>query len=134
MLLDTNALYLPFRVGLDLVAEVERLLPGARPSVPAPVLGELDRLEARGVEHARAARALAGQFPSLAGAGRGDAGVLAAATRLGASVVTADRRFAERLRRAGVAVLIPRDRNRLHLLPGELPPGTRGPATRRGKV
>jgi len=114
VLLDTNALLLPFRSGVDLVGEVERLAGPAEIVVPRPVVAELDRLAARGVAHAAAARALADRFRPVASVGRGDAAVVAAADRFGATVVTADRALADRLGRAGRTVLVPRDRTRLH--------------------
>ncbi|EQD31493.1 nucleotide-binding protein PInc, partial [mine drainage metagenome] len=86
--------------------------------MPGPVLGELDRLVARGEGGAVLARTLAGRFPTVPGRGRGDSGVLDAARRLGAAVVTADERFQARLVAAGVPVLVPRDRTRLELRAG----------------
>ncbi len=119
MLLDTNALFLPFRAGLELVAEVERLLPGAELVVPETALSELDRLVTRGLPQAGAVRRFATGFRTVPARGRGDTAVLHAAAELGAWVVTADRLLSERLRRAGVGVLAPRDRARLTLTRGE---------------
>ncbi|MGA9043658.1 MAG: hypothetical protein ACLP8V_01095 [Thermoplasmata archaeon] len=121
MLLDANALLLPVRTRFPLEAEVERVRPGAHLVVPTSVIEELETLAARGVPGARAATALAQKFPALAVAGRGDAAILNAAVRHGAWVVTADRALAERLRRRGVSVLVPRDRHRLDLHPGRVP-------------
>ena len=118
VLLDANALMLPFRGGFPLMAEVERLVPGASVEVPASVLTELEELRRRGVAFAGAARDLAGRFPATPTSGQGDDAVLRAARRVGAVVVTADRGLAERLRRAGGSVLVPRDRHRLELRPG----------------
>lgn len=126
---------MPFRSGLDLVAEIDRSLPGAQVRVPLSVLGEIDRLVARRVAHAPAARLLAASFPVTPTDGRGDTAVLKAAVRRGAWVVTADRLFAARLRRHGVSTAVPRDRGRLHLERGEpipAPPRAAAPA-RRGK-
>ena len=106
---------LPFREGLPLADEVDRLLPGAELAVPEAVLAELDRLAARGAPHAAAARALAGRLRPVASEGRGDDAVVRAAFALRASVVTGDRRLAGVLRGVGVAVLMPRDRVRLDL-------------------
>ena len=121
VLLDTNAAFLPFREGLPLALEVDRLLPGAELAVPAAVLSELDHLADRGAAHARAARAFVRPLRAIPSAGRGDLAVVEAAVRLRATVVTADRVLVERLRRSGVAVMVPRGRARLELkLP--LPP------------
>ncbi len=92
--------------------------------VATSALAELDRLVARNIPHASAARSLANRWPPFPVRGRGDAGVLAAATGKGAVVATSDRAFQARLRAHGVAVLAPRDRSRLDLkLPTGLAPG-----------
>ncbi len=113
VLLDANALFLPFRTSLSLEQEVERLLPGAKILVPSSVVEELGRLQARNVPLAHAARELAERFPRVNVERSGDAGILEAALARGASVVTADRALALRLRARGVRVLRPRDRARL---------------------
>jgi len=141
VLLDANALLLPVRTRFPLEAEVDRASPGARLVVPSSVIDELDRLVARGVPEARGALALAQKFPVVPVEGRGDLAILATAVRLGAWVVTADRALAERLRREGVSVLVPRDRHRLELhrgrSPAPSPPSSgvrREPARRRQRL
>jgi len=133
VLLDANALLLPVRAHFPLDSEVGRIRPGARLVVPSSVVDELDRLVARGVPGARGASALAKKFPVLPVAGRGDTAVLEAAVRQGAWVVTADRTLAERLRRRGVNVLVPRDRHRLELRPGRTPTPSAIPSGPPGK-
>lgn len=113
VLLDTNALFLPVRTGFPLELEIDRLLPGATLRVLTSTLRELDRLVARSTPDATAARALAGRYRTVATSGRGDDAVVAAAGRLGAAVVTADRGLRQRLTAAGNMVLYPRDRHRL---------------------
>jgi len=99
---------------------VERLLPGAELTVPTVVNAELERLVGRQAPRAAAARAFARRLRPVRTSGHGDEAVVKAAIRLRAAVVTADRKLAERLRREGVAVLVPRDRARLELkLPRE---------------
>jgi rRNA-processing protein FCF1 len=115
VLLDTNALFLPLRTGFPLEAEIGRLVPGARIVVPASSLRELDRLEGRSTPHAAGARALAERFEIVAVDAEGDDGVLKAARRERAVVVTADLELQGRARAAGLAVLVPRDRHRLEL-------------------
>jgi rRNA-processing protein FCF1 len=121
VLLDTNALFLPFRAGLPLVDEVARWWPGTPIAVAGPVLRELDRLVERRAPQAAAARAFARGFRAVPGDGRGDAALLRVALSLAAPVVTADRALAVRLRAAGLPVLVPRDRTRLELRPGRPP-------------
>jgi rRNA-processing protein FCF1 len=115
VLLDANAVFLPVRVGFPLDAEVGRLRPGAVLSLPASVVDELDRLVARGIPEAAAARALAARYPVVPAPGKGDDAVLRSAVRTRAWVVTADRALRERLTHRGVTVLSPRDRHRLEV-------------------
>ena len=129
VLLDTNALFLPVRVGFPLEAEVERLCPGATLSVPSSVLGELVRLLVRRTPDAAATRAIASRYRTVPAAGSGDDAVLRCAVRRGGWVVTADRAFRERLLAEGVTVLAPRDRHRLE----RFLPGKRGRSVRRGR-
>ncbi len=99
--------------------------------MPASALGELDRLVIRGVAHAEAARRLAARFRTVPTRLAGDAAVLEAAAALGGWVLTADRAFAEKLRRRGIGTVMPRDRSRLHLVRGDRPtPLPRDPSSR----
>jgi rRNA-processing protein FCF1 len=127
ILLDTNALFLPFRERIPLEPELARLAPGRRPVVPRTVLQELDRLARERRPGAALARRMAERFPAVAAPGRGDAAVLALARRTGAWVVTSDRKLAEELTLSGVTVLRPRGRARLSVEAGRpaRPPGAR---------
>ena len=97
---------------MDLEGEIRRWEEGTI-VVPASVIVELDELAARDVPSAQLARELAGRFPTIRAPGRGDAAIVALATRSGDVVVTADRGLRDELARRGVRVLIPRDRSRL---------------------
>jgi rRNA-processing protein FCF1 len=130
VLLDANALFLPFTHGLDLEKEVARWSGHAPVWVPVPVLGELRRLKDRDVPNARAALMLAGRFPSLPAPGLGDPALLAVAVKTGAWVVTADQALRARLVKAGVSVLYPRDRSRLDLERGDPVAASGSPARR----
>ncbi|MCI4325610.1 MAG: hypothetical protein L3K00_07000 [Thermoplasmata archaeon] len=117
VLADTNAMFWPFTHGVRFAPELQRLLPGGtRLLVPSSASEELGRLERRGVEGAKLARSLAETLPTLPVHGRGDSAIFDAALAHDAVVATADRALAERLRSAGRAVIVPRDRSRLELL------------------
>ena len=136
-MLDTNALLLPIRSHFPLEAEVDRLYPGAELAVPSSAFEELERLRARGISGAPAALKLALRYPAVPVEGRGDAAILAIAVRDRALVVTADRALAGRLQRAGLPVLVPRDRSRLELRPARRPsraPAVRKPVRRRQRL
>ena len=134
-MLDTNALFWPFTHGVRLEAELARLFPGqARLGVPRSVLAELDRLVARRVPNAPAARQLANRWTNLASQGVGDAAVLATARRLHAVVASSDERLLQQARLAGLAVLRPRDRARLELRPPSTTPPARATVKTRPTV
>ena len=105
LVVDTNALMLPFRQGTDIHGEVERLLGAMRWVVPSCVLEELALLSEGQSKDARAAKA-AGRLikdmdvepTSLPG----DDGVLDVATRLDATILTDDRRLLQEAKRRGL--------------------------------
>ncbi len=113
VLLDANALLLPFTAQFRLEVEIHRHVDGAQIAVPASVLGELERLAGRGRRLARAARSFADRFDVIPTTLQGDAAILAIARTHGAWVVTGDRALRIRLIRAGVRVLFPRGRSHL---------------------
>ena len=115
VLLDTNALLLPFTRGLDLAGEVRRWAGAASIAIPSTVRAELETLVARGVRFARAAREWAGSLPTAAAEGRGDTALLRLARRTGDWVVTGDRELRDRLLAADVPVLEPRSGAKLAL-------------------
>jgi rRNA-processing protein FCF1 len=130
VLLDTNALLLPFRERFPLDRELARVAPGRVVAVPRIARSELARLAAGGSVAARAALAWSAGLPVRESAGRGDGAVVRLAERLRAWVVTGDRALIDRLRGRGLTVLRPRERARLELLPGRRRPRV-GPTVRR---
>ncbi|MDE1820333.1 MAG: hypothetical protein KGJ23_06615 [Euryarchaeota archaeon] len=124
VLLDTNALFLPFTRGFPLEREIFRLMEGARIEVPQSVLGELDRLVGRGRAQARAARAYAERFPVVLTDLKGDAALETLARDLGAVIVTADRELRRRLYAKGMKVLFPRGEKHLAFAQGPRPKRT----------
>ena len=119
VVLDTNALLLPFTDGTDIEAEAEGLLGAVCFVVPRPVVTELETLAAGGDATARAARGalrLMERFDAEPSANPGDDAVLDVATRLRAAVLSNDRRLQSEARRRGLVVLASRGRGRLHRL------------------
>ena len=100
------------------MAEIDRLVPGARILIAASGIRELDRLKDRATPGAAGARALAEKFARTPARAEGDDAVAEVALRKRAIVVTADRGLQERLRASGISILAPRDRHRLELHPG----------------
>lgn len=102
VVLDTNALMMPFQFNVNIDKEIERLLGGARVIVPSCVIEELDELN---TPEAKGARRLSERYEIVEVEEKGDKGVLEAARRLGAAVVTNDQEFIEILRKSSVPVI-----------------------------
>ena len=98
---DTNALLLPFEQSLNLDLEVEGLLGPFTGYVPSSVILEL---EGAGQKW-KAARYLAEKYRTIQVTAQQDAGVLEAAERLDATVVTADKAFQDTLRAEGISYI-----------------------------
>ena len=94
VVLDANALMMPFQFKLNLDKELKRLLGEVPVFVPSSVLDELSHLETR---EAKAALALARKYQSVETSMSGDAGVIDVAQRKEAAVVTNDRELINRL-------------------------------------
>jgi rRNA-processing protein FCF1 len=118
VLLDCNALLLPFRERFPLDAAIASVAPEARVAVTESVLGELERLADAGTAGARPALQRARKLPGVPSAGTGDAGLLRTAVRERAWVLTGDVGLLRRLRAAGVPTLRPRGRASLAYDPG----------------
>ena len=94
VVLDANALMMPFQFKLNLDKELSRLLGEVEVFVPSSVLHELSRMKTR---EAKAALSLASKYVSVETPLSGDAGVLDVAQRKKAAVVTNDRALIDRL-------------------------------------
>ncbi len=112
VILDTNALLMPFERRLNIDLELQRLLGTVRAVIPEPLLGELRRSSNK---HASAALALAAKYETAPTDARGDDAVLELAIRLQAPVVTNDKRLRSRLRQEGIPLIYLRSGNHLIL-------------------
>jgi uncharacterized protein len=121
VLLDTNAILLPFTRRFPLEAEIERLVGPAQIQLPAFVIAELEALVARRVRGARAALDWSTKFPQRKTHGRGDDALVRTARPFRDWVVTSDHELQQRLRNRGVSTMIPRDRHRLEPVRGDNP-------------
>ena len=114
MLLDANALLMPFQFSLNLEAELQRLLGDVDIAVPTPVLEEV-RLLATHDWAAKAATRLATRYRTVEGHGAADDALLDLATALRAVVVTNDQPLLDRLREMHIPRAFLRSRNHLIL-------------------
>jgi uncharacterized protein len=113
VLVDANALLLPFTSHFRLEEEVYLKVDGARILVPSSVLGELERLAARGNATARAAREFARRFEVVPTETLGDDALVELGRQLTAWVLTGDRALRTRLLEARIPVLFPRGKSHL---------------------
>ena len=102
LVLDANALLMPFQFRMNLDKEISRLLGEIRVLVPSSVVHEISRLQTR---EAKAAMALARKYEVVETELAGDDGVLDVAVRNEAAVVTNDRELMSRLKEAGLPVV-----------------------------
>ncbi len=102
IVLDANALMMPFQFNVNLDRELRRLFGDLPIFVPSSVLGEL----ARSVDpEGRAALALARKYPIAETELRGDDAVIGVARSRSAAVVTNDRELIKRLRAEMIPVI-----------------------------
>jgi len=102
VVLDTNALLMPFEFHLNLDLELKRLLGSCQIFVPGCVIGELHRSRNK---HAPVGLSLARKYPVAETSTQGDAGVIEVARRLEAFVVTNDAFLRSKLRKLGMRTI-----------------------------
>lgn len=110
VVLDTNALLMPFEHSLNIDLELQRLIGECEIHVPAPVIGELRRSKNK---HAKAALDLARKYRIDLTDRQGDDAVVELASRLNAFVVTNDKYLISKLSARGIKVIVLRSRNHL---------------------
>ncbi len=114
VILDTNALLMPFEVRINIDLQLQRLIGDFEGLVPTPLLGELRRSKNR---HAGAALALAAKYRHCRTDAKGDDAVVELALRTGAYVLTNDKELRQRLKVCGVKVIFLRSNSHLMLDP-----------------
>jgi len=113
VILDTNALLMPFQFGINLSTELKRLLGSFEIIVPSSVLDELKKLKPRG--SVKAAEALALKYRVWSTEGKGDEAILSLAEELKAIVVTNDKGLMRALKKLKLPVIHLRSRTHLVL-------------------
>ncbi len=104
VVLDTNALMAPFEYRINIDMEIQRNLGHPDIYVPSCVLGELRKLSSRRWE-ARAALQLAQKYREVDVQSPGDSGVIEAAKKLNAHVITNDQELIKKLKKEKIPVL-----------------------------
>jgi len=112
VVLDANALMMPFQFRVNVDMELKRLFGDLPVVVPSSVLGELSGSKGAA---GKAAVALARKYEVVTTDLRGDDAVLDVAKRLSAAVVTNDRGLIRRLRAENIPVVRLRSERYLEL-------------------
>ena len=102
VVLDTNALLMPFEMRLNLDLAVSSLLGEVRMVVPGPMVGELKNLDNK---HAKAALMLARKYEIYQTDESGDDAIVEVALRLNAYVLTNDKELKRRLRSLRIPII-----------------------------
>ncbi len=117
VVLDANALIMPFERRVRLDPELTRLLGSYEPVVPESVLKELATLAATGkgatARNAKAALTLATRYKFVDAKKRGDAGVLEVARALDAILLTNDKELRGLARSEGLRTIYLRGKGHL---------------------
>lgn len=102
VVLDTNALLMPFEMRMNLDLSVQNLLGEVDFLVPGPLIGELKHLDNK---YARAALELARRYEIVPTEETGDNAVIELALKTGAYVLTNDKFLRSRLRKLKVPLI-----------------------------
>lgn len=112
VVLDANALMMPFQFKINLDLELARLLGEHRVVIPEPIIGELEGMKERD-RFARMAFRLSDKYEKVGCEKAGDEAVLELAEKLGGMVVTNDKELKARAVKKGLSVISLRQRNHL---------------------
>lgn len=110
VVLDSNALLMPFQFKIDIQSELERLVGKVSIVVPSCVLEELSMLS---LSEAKGAMRYAERFPVVQSRAKGDRGIIEVAKERKAAVVTNDQELIKILRKSSIPVIRMRERQKL---------------------
>ena len=102
VILDTNALLMPFEIRMNLDLAVRNVLGDVHFIVPGPIIGELKRLKNK---YASVALDLARRYEIVQTESSGDAAIIELALSTGAYVLTNDKDLRDKLRMKGVPLI-----------------------------
>jgi rRNA-processing protein FCF1 len=119
VILDTNALLLPFTEGTRIEEGLEAIFDEVEMVVPACVKFELEQISAgktNAARHAKAALKLSARYRQEPTKYTGDDGILELARRLKATVLTNDRILQAEATKSGLQVVVARGHGRLAVM------------------
>ncbi|MEM2839553.1 MAG: twitching motility protein PilT [Thermoplasmata archaeon] len=110
VVVDSNALLMPFQFKIDIQSEIERLVGKVEIVVPSCVLEELSSMN---LSEAKGALKYAERFVIVKSKERGDRGVVEVAKERKGAVVTNDQELIKILRKLSIPVIRMRERQKL---------------------
>ena len=110
VVLDSNALLMPFQFKIDVQSELEMLVGKVSIVVPSCVLEELSRMS---LSEAKGAMKYAERFPVVQASAKGDKGIIEAAKKRKAAVVTNDQELIKILKKSSIPVIRMRECQKL---------------------
>ncbi|MEM4262108.1 MAG: twitching motility protein PilT [Thermoplasmata archaeon] len=110
VVVDSNALLMPFQFKIDIQSEIERLVGKVEIVVPSCVLEELSRMN---LSEAKGALKYAERFVIVKSKEKGDRGVVEVAKERKGAVVTNDQELIKILRKLSIPVIRMRERQKL---------------------
>jgi hypothetical protein len=114
VLLDTNAILMPFQFKLNLDIELYRLVGAHKIYVPASVIAELELLCQKKIKFSKSATKLAKRYEIIGNTEEScDSAILKLAKELDAYVVTNDTVLQKKLHSEGITVIFLRSRKKL---------------------
>ncbi|MEA2055048.1 MAG: twitching motility protein PilT [Candidatus Thermoplasmatota archaeon] len=120
VILDTNALMIPYQSGINIEREIIRLLGICRIIVPSSVVEEMERLANEDGKTGRAAKLGLNiikkrGFRLMETKSKGDDGVIETALKMDGAIVTNDKELRKRAKEMNLPIIYPRGENRLEL-------------------
>ena len=110
VILDTNALLMPFEIRMNIDLAVRDVLGEVRFIVPGPIIGELKHLKHK---YSKVALSLARRYDIIPTKATGDAAIIELAEATDAFVLTNDRELRNELRKRGIPLIYLRSGNHL---------------------
>lgn len=120
VVLDTNALMMPYQFGINIEKELNRLLGICRIIIPRTVVEEMERLAEEEGEVGRAAKLGLSiikkkGFRLVETENKGDDGVIETALKMDAAIVTNDKELKKKAKKYNLPVIYLRGGNRLEM-------------------
>ncbi len=110
VIMDANALLMPFQFGINLDMEIESLIGEFHGVVPSPILGEVRK---NGGKWAKVALSFAKRYEVMRTENMGDKAVMELAKKLNGIVITNDEALQRKLRLERIPYIYMKNRSRL---------------------